>query len=171
MTARPPKPPAEKAKEVRRNNNQLRVAKRAIQPSRHQQLILGTLKVADLDDEEIAHRRGRNSGGTFANTASAYTPAGLLRSMANEADRRAIEKHRAKGPEFLEALGHIALDPSEDTSDRLRALSMSIERAYGKVPDKLVVSVESTWDELDDVEVWRGDDNVVEGEVLDSSDD
>lgn len=170
VTMRPVKPRSEKpvAEQQRdRAKSTLGVAKRVIAPTRHQQLITGRLKVADLDDDEIKHRRGRNAGGNFANMYNAYTPPGLLRSMAAEADRRAIARLREQAPQVSEVMADIAMNPDEDAADRLRAVAMLLDRAWGKVPDKIVISAESTWDELDDVEVQRDDEpEVILGTVL-----
>ena len=110
-------------------------------------LLAGDLKVEDLDDEEIRRMRVRGADGGFAGRRP-NLPTHIAQAMTNEAIRRAQEKFRNAAPRAVEQLIEIANDPDVKPGDRIRALTLVLERSLGKVPDTVRVEAADAWGKM-----------------------
>lgn len=110
-------------------------------------LLDGRLTVADLDDEEIRKMRVRGADGGFAGRRPAI-PSHIAQQMQAEAIKRAQEKFRNAAPRAVDALIELANDPDIKPGDRIRALTLVLERSLGKVPDTVRVEAADAWGKL-----------------------
>jgi hypothetical protein len=114
-------------------------------------LLDGSLTVRDLDDEEIAKMTVRAADGTFVGRRP-QLPSHLAQQMRAESVRRANDMLRTAGPKAVKRLLEIAEDPDTKDTDAIRALALVMERALGKVPDKVIVEGVDRWGQtLNDV--------------------
>lgn len=113
------------------------------------QFLRGELSVSDLDDEEIARGQIRNRSGTWAGTPPRSMPTELVHAMRREFHARAQQKMRdvvfEKG---IGTLAELAGNKVIDEGVRLRAAALLLDRALGKVPDKIEVVAEDPLEAL-----------------------
>jgi hypothetical protein len=125
--------------------------KRETRPQRWAKLLDGSLTVRDLDDEELARMQVRDAAGTLGGTRY-MIPSHLAQQMRAESVRRANDMLRTAGPKAVKRLLEIAEDPDTKDTDAIRALALVMERALGKVPDKVIVEGVDRWGQtLNDV--------------------
>ena len=139
-------------------------ARKAANPnakSRHQMLLDGELKVADLDNEELRRWRGRDVDGEFKGRI-APIPAKIREQMR----QRLLSIMQAGFESFMpqaQALLEDIAENGDSDAARLKAIDMMLQRAAGKVPDTLRIGVEDPWeavlkdalDGMDDVEAGK----------------
>lgn len=112
-------------------------------------LLSGTLTVRDLDDQEIRKMRVRSADGTFNGPGKQRLPSHLAQQFLNEAMRRANDKIRTAVPEAVKILVEIAKDPDAKHADRLKAISMLMDRGMGRVPETVrIESGDHPWEAL-----------------------
>lgn len=110
-------------------------------------LLSGQLTMADLDDEEIAHGRLRNSDGSFTGRRP-VVPSSISQAMQQEYIRRIGDKFKHALPELIDALVDIAKDPEVAHRDRLAAIKMATERVMGKPTETVRVTGASPFDTM-----------------------
>jgi plasmid stability protein len=129
-----------------------KAAGRETRADRWARLLDGSLTVRDLDDEEIANMQVRAADGTFGGKRRNSIPSHLAQQMRAESVRRANDMLRTAGPKAVKRLLEIAEDPDTKDTDAIRALALVMERALGKVPDKVIVEGVDRWGQtLNDV--------------------
>lgn len=113
--------------------------------TRHQKLLDGELTVRDLDDDELSKGRCRDLGGGFAGRAP-HMPAHLQQQMNRELLKRGNDRFSQSFLKLIDVLVTIAQDPEEKAADRIKAATQGIERIAGKVPDKVQINSDGTWE-------------------------
>jgi hypothetical protein len=94
----------------------------------------------------------RAADGTFGGKRRNSIPSHLAQQMRAESVRRANDMLRTAGPKAVKRLLEIAEDPDTKDTDAIRALALVMERALGKVPDKVIVEGVDRWGQtLNDV--------------------
>lgn len=157
---RPKGIPASKAqREAGRNNFAAGRAKRDAQraeakkkdlPSAHERwgmVLSGTLSVRDLDDDEVAKMRVRGKDGGFSGRPP-MVPSHLAQQFREEYFRRTMDRFRSAAPGVSQSLVDIATDPDEKTSDRLKAMDMLLNRAFGRAPETIKVETTTPFEDL-----------------------
>ena len=132
---------ATRAKKIAERKNGPRATK-----SRHQMLIEGELPVADLDEEELKHFRGRDIDGEFKGRIKP-----IPKRIHQQIRQRLLNKMQANIEGFLpratEILSDIA-ESSEQDSARVKAIDLILQRGAGKVPDVVRIGAEDPWDAI-----------------------
>lgn len=116
-------------------------------PARVQQLIDGTLDVADLDEEELARGYPRAEDGSFRGRPSVI-PTVVHQRIQRELFARAGEKLKANLLAAAQTMASIAADPEQDPKVRMDAAKWVIERLMGKTPDVAVTMDEKRYEKL-----------------------
>lgn len=114
---------------------------------RHAMLLDGSLKVEDLDDDELRLGRVRGQDGGFTGRRKPL-PAHIVSQMQAEAIKRAQAMFAGAAPAAVKRLLEIAADPDTKDSDAIRALQLVMERSMGKVPDTVRVEAADAWGKL-----------------------
>lgn len=116
---------------------------------RWRMLLSGTLKVSDLDDDEIRKMRLRGADGGFGGRRPAL-PSHIAEQFSNEQMRRIKSKVRAVGLKAAEGLVALAEDPETSDAVRKDCYRILLEHAIGKAPQHVTVTetTGSTWDDL-----------------------
>lgn len=132
-------------KAVRPDDGRLKANKKRTTPeppkSRYQQLIDGTLKVEDLEDEEIKKGRCMDKNGGFSGRPPSNFPRALHDAMHNEFIKRTQESFKPMVSTATDVLLEIAQNKRAAGPARVRAAEILIERGAGKVPDKVFAEV------------------------------
>lgn len=96
-------------------------------------------EVADsMDDEELARYQFKSTDGTFRGRPPKWTPRDFIYACDRALASRGQMTWKTAYVNAVGEVTRIALN-SEKDSDRLKALTMIIERIEGRVPDRLVV--------------------------------
>lgn len=138
MTTKRPLPPAVQAGLDAGYAKQLalREARETGEPTRWEMYKAGDLKVADLDNEEIASQRFRDRLGGFVGR-----PPLLSGKQQQEFRRELLKRGQRKLDGMYEmALGvlkEIAASGMAEDKDRLKATDMIMQRVAGKVPERV----------------------------------
>ena len=142
--------PAQKAALARGRAKREATKKRANSPkpekSRHTMLLDGEIAVADLDEEELKHFRGRDIDGEFKGRIRPIPP-----RIAAQIRQRLLNKMQANIEGFLPRAVAILQDIAEDSeqdSARVNAINLILQRGAGKVPDVVRVGPEDPWDAI-----------------------
>lgn len=114
--------------------------------SRHQMLLDGELKVADLDDQELSRFRGRDIDGEFKGRIKPL-PARLHAQIRQRLLNTMQANIEGFLPRAVEILNDIA-ESSEQDSARVKAVDLILQRGAGKVPDVVRVGAEDPWDAI-----------------------
>lgn len=154
MPGRPPGQATEAQKRAMAKGRATRAAQQAARKkkgpkatkSRHQMLLEGELRVADLDEEELKHFRGRDVDGEFKGRIRP-----IPQKLAAQIRQRLLNKMQANIEGFLpratELLEEIA-ESSDQDSARVKAIDLILQRGAGKVPDVVRVGAEDPWDAI-----------------------
>lgn len=110
-------------------------------------LLDGRMTMADLDDEEIAHGRLRNSDGSFTGRRP-VVPSHISQAMQQEYIRRVGDKFKHALPDLIDALVEIAKNPETADRDRLSAIKMAVERVMGKPTETVRIEGTSAFDAM-----------------------
>jgi hypothetical protein len=116
--------------------------KRARVSQRMQLLMDGTIKVEDLDDEEIIRGQLRDRNGRFTGTKAALIPRAMHDEMMRRVLTRGQEKMRDDYFSAVDTISTIMKDTQVEPAIRLRAADMIITRVAGKPVEKVELSVE-----------------------------
>lgn len=108
---------------------------------RYADLVNGTLKIEDLDDEEISRCQLRDKGGQFRGRPPKFLPATLVNAFKREFQDRAKARFtQALYQSSIAVMREIADDPNIDPAVRLKAADMIAVRALGKPVERVEVS-------------------------------
>jgi len=108
----------------------------------------GTLKIEDLDDEEIFRGQIRSDSGDFRGRPSDYIPRKFYVAATQELMQRWQAKVNSKLDPALKVLEDIMQNPKLPADARYKSAVYLIERAAGKVPEKTEMKVElAKWEE------------------------
>src|SRR5699024_8123690 len=94
----------------------------------------------DWDDEEIARYQKKDKNGQFRGGKPKVLPRALAEMFKAEILRRADERVRSATFRALEELSGVFEDSEAKPSDRINAAKAILDRALGKVPEKVEVS-------------------------------
>lgn len=108
--------------------------------NRYQQIIDGTLKISDLDDEEIFRGRLRDKNGGFTGRHPLAIPTAFHDAVVRELIKRAHKKMEAQVEPMIIVLQEIAANPRTPADARYKAATYLMERVLGKVPDRQIVT-------------------------------
>lgn len=110
--------------------------------------LVGKLRVADMDDEELKKGMFKNDAGKFSGRPPANIPKKFFDEMRAETIRRWNE-HLVEELEPMKAvLKSIALNPKASADARHKSAIYLIERVAGKVPEKSEIKLEvAKWEE------------------------
>ncbi len=114
---------------------------------RVQALLDGTLKVEDLDEEELARGYPRAADGSFRG-APVVIPRVIHNRMMRELFDRAGAKLRENLTAAVDNMTAIANNPENDPKVRLDASKWIIERLMGKTPDVTVAMEEKRYERV-----------------------
>lgn len=117
------------------------------QKDRWSRLLSGSLTVAELEDKEIERMRVYGKGKTFSGRAP-MMPSHLAQQFHQEAIRRATAKIRVNVGKAVEELVRIATDPDAKDSDRLKAITLIMDRGMGKVPETVRIEGQTEFDRM-----------------------
>lgn len=110
--------------------------------TRLQQLLEGTLTVADLDDDEIMAGRCKDKNGRFSGRPPNTFPRAIHDALRREFHKRVDEKFQDGLDLALETLEDVMRTKHAAAPARVRAAEIWIERTRGKVPDKVEQTLE-----------------------------
>lgn len=126
--------------------------------SRRQQFVDGTLKVEDLEDEELEKLQFKDRHGNFTGRPPALTTA-QQRQLHVEWRKRIARRFEAEAAAAMEVMKSIMNSRGAKDTDRLRAAEMMLARAIGR-EQQTVVNVNATWEDFEEgtiVEINRED--------------
>lgn len=109
----------------------------------------GILKVEDMDDEELAKGYFKNRSGKFKGGRPGKIPLKFFNEVQAERIKRWNRKVEAELDASLQALKDIRDNPRASADARHKSAVYLIERAVGKVPDKVEMQA--------NVQVWQQD--------------
>jgi hypothetical protein len=114
---------------------------------RWQKLLDGTLKVRDLDDEEVNRMQVRGADGGFTGKRQPL-PSHLAQEFHREIINRAQVEMRKNLGDIVAAVAEIALNPEAKDSDRIKAGNLIMDRVLGKAVETVRVEGASKFDEM-----------------------
>ncbi len=135
-------------------------------PPRVAALLDGSLDVADLDEEELAHGYPRAADGSFR-APPTVIPKSLHDRMVRELFSRADQELKQNLLKVTQQMTKIATDPDVDAATRLKASQYVYERLRGKVADVVVTGDVKEWEEVLEG-VYRGPRRGPEGTIVDA---
>ncbi len=109
------------------------------------QILVGTTDLAEWDDEELLRGQRKAADGTFVGRPPKLVPKAIHDELVRRTMSSAAEKLRSNLVDATTALTEIATDAEAADADRLRAISMIMDRVMGKTPDRVEVSAEMPW--------------------------
>jgi hypothetical protein len=118
-------------------------------PRRYQDLIDGVISIEDLDDEEIMRGQLRNSDGTFRGPHPQAIPWSMHEALRNAMSKQMERKLAVALPQMVDSLIRIANNPRAGAEARVKAISLAMDRALGKVVEKQEINQTTTmrWEE------------------------
>jgi hypothetical protein len=111
---------------------------------RYQALLNGTLKVEDLDIEELMRGQLMNRRGDFRGRPPKNIPRNMHQAAVRELIHRSEKNLLGKLVNMYDVLEEVALNPRINGQARVAAATYIIERISGKIPDRSEVSLELT---------------------------
>lgn len=103
-------------------------------------LIKGTETLDEWDDEELAALRRKDKNGRFTGRPPKVLPMELARLFKAEVLRRADERVRQHVFKALDTLSGVLDDTEAKPSDRISAAKTILDRALGRIPEKVELS-------------------------------
>lgn len=119
------------------------------------QLITGELTVEDMDNEELARLQFRDKDGGFRGRPPANIPTVLVNRMRSELFKRTNSVMAESLHDAVTELARIALEAERET-DRVKAISMLLDRLQGRVPEKVELSTGEKGFEVTLARITRG---------------
>jgi hypothetical protein len=108
-------------------------------------ILTGEEDVADWTDEELRRGRKMDKNGAFRGRDPVMIP----KAVTDELTRRLLSQAQAIMRDNLvaavEILTEIATDPSVEARDKLKAISMIVDRVMGKEPTKVELTTDKPW--------------------------
>lgn len=135
--------------------------RKSVYVSERMQMILdGTLKIEELDDEEIFKGKIRSADGSFKGRGAEMIPRKFYDAATQELMKRWQQKVNTNLEPMMKVLQELANNPRVAADARYKSAVYLIERAAGKVPEKTEMKLE--------VAAWEEN---IEGLLYDSPDD
>lgn len=135
------------AREAQRAKAREEFPNRETQTQRWARLLDGSLRVHDLDDDEVKNMRVKGKDGTF-NGKAPTLPSHLAQEFHREIINRAQHSLRTALGDVVDALKEIALDPEAKDSDRIKAGNIIMDRVLGRAVETVRVEGASAFDEM-----------------------
>lgn len=108
-------------------------------------ILTGQDDLSEWDDEELRMGQRRDKNGRFQGSAPRVVPKALHDELIRRTLIEANDLMRENLPAAVQMLVKIAKSPGVEAKDRLRAISMILDRVMGKSPDKVEISGQSPW--------------------------
>jgi len=108
-------------------------------------VLMGTDDLSDWTDEELRYGRRLGKGGRFIGRPPKVVPKALHDELVRRTLASAQNLMRDNLEDAVEQLCIIARSPAVEAKDRLRAISMIMDRVMGKSPEKVEISGQSPW--------------------------
>lgn len=101
--------------------------------------------LSDWDDEELREGRRKDKHGGWIGRAPTIVPKALHDELVRRTLLNANELMRDNLEDAVRELVHIATSEACEAKDRLRAISMILDRVMGKAADKVEISGTVPW--------------------------
>lgn len=108
-------------------------------------ILTGQDDLSDWDDEELRKGTRRDKNGKWQGKAPIVVPKALHDELIRRTMLHANEIMQDNLEEAVRELVHIATSEACEAKDRLRAISMIMDRVMGKPADKVEISGQSPW--------------------------
>lgn len=108
-------------------------------------IITGQDDLSEWDDEELRQGQRRDKNGRFQGRTPKIVPKALHDELVRRTLIQANDIMRDNLEEAVCMLVALAKSPGVEAKDRLRAISMIMDRVMGKSPDKVEISGQSPW--------------------------
>lgn len=108
-------------------------------------IITGQDDLSEWDDEELRRGQRRDKNGRFQGKDPVVVPKALHDELVRRTLIQANDIMRDNLGEAVCMLVALAKSPGVEAKDRLRAISMIMDRVMGKSPDKVEISGQSPW--------------------------
>ena len=108
-------------------------------------IITGQDDLSDWSDEELREGRRRDRNGAWQGVTPKIVPKALHDELVRRTLTSANETMRDNLEEAVRCLVQLATSEAIEAKDRLRAISMIMDRVMGKSPDKVEISGQSPW--------------------------
>lgn len=108
-------------------------------------ILTGMDDLSEWDDEELRMGQRRDKNGRFQSRRPTIVPKALHDEMVRRTLYNANEKMRDSLEDAITELVHIATSEACEAKDRLRAISMILDRVMGKAADKVEISGTVPW--------------------------
>lgn len=108
-------------------------------------ILTGQDDLSEWDDEELKMGQRRDKNGRFQSRKPTIVPKALHDEMIRRTLYNANEKMRDSLEDAITELVYIATSEACEAKDRLRAISMILDRVMGKAADKVEISGTVPW--------------------------
>jgi hypothetical protein len=108
-------------------------------------ILTGMDDLSDWDDEELREGRRKDKNGAWVGRAPTIVPKALHDELVRRTLLNANEMMRENLEDAVRELVHIATSEACEAKDRLRAISMILDRVMGKAADKVEISGTVPW--------------------------
>lgn len=108
-------------------------------------ILTGQDDLSDWSDEELRQGRRASKDGTFDGRPPKVVPKALHDELIRRTLTNANDKMRENLEDAVQELCTIAVSEAVEAKDRLRAISMILDRVMGKSPEKVEISGQSPW--------------------------
>lgn len=108
-------------------------------------IITGQDDLSEWSDEELRAGRRRDKHGGWMGVEPKIIPKALHDELVRRTLFQSNELMREDLPEAVRMLVKLATSDAVEAKDRLRAISMIMDRVMGKSPDKVEISGQSPW--------------------------
>lgn len=109
-------------------------------------ILVGEEDLSTWDMEELRQGRKRNKNGNWTGRVPKVVPKAVHDELVRRTLSEANEKLTQNLTAAVEALTMIVTDEGVEAKDRLRAISMVMDRVMGKSPDKVEISGTAKWE-------------------------
>lgn len=121
-------------------------------------ILVGKNDVSDWTEEELEMGRRQSKSGTWSGRPPVVVPKAVHDELVKRTLNNAQEHMRQNLEGVVEVLVTIASGPGIEPKDRLKAISMIMDRVMGKVPDTINLKPDAPWVQaITDGIVPRGD--------------
>lgn len=108
-------------------------------------ILVGKNDVSDWTEEELEMGRRQSKNGTFSGRPPVVVPKAVHDELVKRTLNNAQEHMRQNLEGVVEVLVNIASGPGIEPKDRLKAISMIMDRVMGKVPDTVNLKPDAPW--------------------------
>lgn len=121
-------------------------------------ILTGQADLSGWTEEELAMGRRQSKSGTYSGRPPKVVPKSIHDELVKRTLNNAQEHMRKNLEGVVEVLVNIASGPGIEPKDRLKAISMIMDRVMGKVPDTVNLRPDMPWVQaITDGIVPRGD--------------